>query len=223
MEHCLLIHGFTGGEYEVAPLALFLERNGYPSRTFTLSGHGGSKRDLLHSSRSDWMQSAEDELVRLLDRDAEVHLIGFSTGALIASRLSVEYSPRIKSLTLLSTPVFPLNPGEILRTLVRPEMIRNYLRKWGSTPMKATLEFQRLVRESFGIYPQVELPTLIVQGRRDHLVKLKSAGYLNQTIPAGCKQVLIMEKSGHMVCHSDESPAMMDEVLRFIRSPGASG
>ncbi|WP_340025645.1 alpha/beta fold hydrolase [Paenibacillus sp. FSL K6-1096] len=223
MEHCLLIHGFTGGEYEVSPLAQFLEGNGYPSRTFTLSGHGGSRKELLHSSRRDWRQSAEDELNQLLAGGADVHLIGFSTGALIASRLSVEYGPRIKSLTLLSTPVFPLNPGEILRTLVRPEMIRNYLRKWGSTPMKATREFQRLVRESFGIYPQVDLPTLIVQGRRDHLVKFKSAGYLQQTIPAGHKQVLIMENSGHMVCHSAESPAMMNEVLRFIRCPQASG
>lgn len=223
MEHCLLIHGFTGGEYEIAPLAQFLEGKGYPSRTFTLSGHGGSRKELLHSSRGDWLQSAEDELKPLLAGGGKVHLIGFSTGALIASYLSVQYSPQVKTLTLLSAPVYPLNPVEILRTLVRPEMIRNYLRKWGSTPMKATREFQRLVRESFGIYPQVELPTLIVQGRRDHLVKFKSAGYLQQTIPASHKQVLIMENSGHMVCHSAESPAMMDGVLRFIRSPEASG
>ncbi|MFD2880582.1 alpha/beta hydrolase [Paenibacillus rhizoplanae] len=100
-------------------------------------------------------------------------MIGFSTGALIASRLSVQYSSRIQSLTLLSTPVYPLNLAEILRTLVRPEMLRNYLSKWGSTPMKATREFQRLVRESFEVYPQLEVPTLIVQGRRDHLVKFK--------------------------------------------------
>lgn len=223
MERCLLIHGFTGGEYEISPLAQFLEGHGCQPRTFTLKGHGGSRRDLLHSSRGDWRQSAEDELNQLLAGGEKVHLIGFSTGALIASHLSVQYSAQVKSLTLLSTPVFPLNPVEILRTLVRPEMIRNYLRKWGSTPMKATREFQRLVRESFGIYPQVNLPTLIVQGRHDHLVKFKSADYLQQTIPAGRKQVLIMENSGHMVCHSGESPAMMDEVLRFIRSPEASG
>jgi carboxylesterase len=66
----------------------------------------------------------------------------------------------------------------------------------------------------------MDLPTLIVQGKRDHLVKFKSAGYLEQTIPSGRKQVLIMEKSGHMVCHSEESPAMMREVLQFIRSSG---
>jgi esterase/lipase len=78
----------------------------------------------------------------------------------------------------------------------QPAMIRNYISKWGSTPMKATREFQRLVRESFDIYPQIGLPTLIVQGKR----------------------VLIMENSGHMVCHNEDSPGMMKEVLQFIRS-----
>ncbi|MFD1904228.1 alpha/beta hydrolase [Paenibacillus rhizoplanae] len=183
---------------------------------------GGSRRELLHSSRGDWQLSAEEELKQLFSSSGKVHLIGFSTGALIASRLSVQYSSRIQSLTLLSTPVYPLNLAEILRTLVRPEMLRNYLSKWGSTPMKATREFQRLVRESFEVYPQLEVPTLIVQGRRDHLVKFKSADYLQQTIPSERRQVLIMERSGHMVCHSGESPAMMDEVLRFIRRSGDS-
>ncbi|MFD2880583.1 hypothetical protein ACFTAO_39075 [Paenibacillus rhizoplanae] len=51
MESCLFIHGFTGGEYEISPLAQFLEANGYRSRMFTLHGHGGSRRELLHSSR----------------------------------------------------------------------------------------------------------------------------------------------------------------------------
>ncbi|NQX45649.1 alpha/beta fold hydrolase [Paenibacillus tritici] len=223
MDSCLFIHGFTGGTHEISPLARFLEANGYVARMFTLQGHGGSRSDLLHSSRGGWKRSAEEELNQLLAGSGKVHLIGFSTGALIASHLSVQYSSRIGSLTLLSTPVFPLNPAEILRTLVRPEMLRKYIRNLGSTPMRATREFQRLVRESFEVYPQVELPTLIVQGRRDHLVKFKSANYLEQTIPAGRKQVLIMERSGHMVCHSGESPAMMDEVLRFIRSSGTSG
>lgn len=223
MDSCLFIHGFTGGEYEISPLSQFLEANNCPSRTFTLKGHGGSRNDLLHSDRHDWRQSAEDELNALLAQTEGVHLIGFSTGALIASHLSVQYKPRIKSLSLLSTPVFPLNPLEILRTLGRPDMIRNYISKWGSTPMKATREFQRLVRESFDVYPQIGLPTLIVQGKRDHLVKYKSAGYLQQTIPSGRKQLLIMEKSGHMVCHGEGSHRMMNEVLQFIRSSGDSG
>lgn len=222
MDSCLFIHGFTGGEHEISPLSRFMEQHNYHSRTFTLKGHGGSRKDLLHSDRHDWRQSAEDELKSLLKQTESVHLIGFSTGALIASHLSVQYQTRIKSLTLLSAPVFPLNVLEILRTLGSPAMLRNYFSKFGSTPAKATREFQRLVRESFEVYPRIEIPTLIVQGRRDHLVKTKSAGYLQQTIPSGRKQVLMVENSGHMVCHCDDSERIMNEVLQFIERSGAS-
>ncbi|MRN56479.1 alpha/beta hydrolase [Paenibacillus monticola] len=221
MDSCLFIHGFTGGEYEISPLSEFMEQHHYRSRTFTLKGHGGSRQDLLHSDRHDWQRSAEDELTELLKSNEAVHLIGFSTGALIASQLSVQYKPRIKSLTLLSTPVFPLNPIELLKTFANISMLRNYISKFGSTPVKATREFQRLVRESFDIYPQIETPTLIVQGKRDHLVKSKSANYLQQAIPISHKQVLIVDNSGHMVCHCDDKERIMKEVLQFIQSTGS--
>lgn len=220
MESCLFIHGFTGGEHEISPLSHFMEQHNYHSRTFTLKGHGGSRQDLLQSDRHDWRRSAEEELQGLLEKTDHVHLIGFSTGALIASHLSVQYQPRIKSLTLLSTPVFPLNPLEILKTLGSVTMLRKYIRKFGSTPARATREFQRLVRESFDIYPRIEIPTLIVQGKRDHLVQTKSAGFLQQTIPSSRKQVMIVEKSGHMVCHCEDSERIMNEVLQFIKGSG---
>lgn len=221
MDSCLFIHGFTGGEHEISPLSQFMEKHNYRSRTFTLKGHGGSRNDLLRSNRHDWQQSAEYELTDLLESNERVHLIGFSTGALIASHLSVKYQPWIKSLTLLSTPVFPLNPLEILKTLTSVSMLKNYIRKFGSTPPKATREFQRLVRESFAVYPHIETPTLIIQGRRDHLVKNKSANYLQHTIPTTHKQVLIVNKSGHMVCHCEERDRIMNEVLQFIQSTGS--
>lgn len=218
MDSCLFIHGFTGGEYEISPLSAFMEQNDYRSRTFTLQGHGGSRRDLQQSDRFGWQKSAEDELAGLLETEERVHLIGFSTGALIASELSVRYQSRIKSLTLLSAPVFPINPVELLKTFVNPQMLRKYLSKFGSTPAKATREFQRLVRESFAVYPQIQTPTLIVQGKRDHLVNTKSAHYLQQTIPTSCKQILLVDQSGHMVCHCADKERIMNQVLQFIRN-----
>lgn len=218
MDSCLFIHGFTGSEHEISPLSRFMEQHNYHSRTFTLSGHGGSRRDLLKSDRHDWQQSAEDQLMELLKTEDSVHLIGFSTGALIASHLSVHYKPRIKSLTLLSTPVFPLNPVEFIKTLGSITMLKAYLNKFTSTPPRATREFQRLVRETFSIYPHIETPTLIVQGKRDHLVKTRSAGYLEQVIKANHKQVLMVDNSGHMVCFCEEKDRIMNEVLQFIQS-----
>jgi carboxylesterase len=218
MDSCLFIHGFTGGIFEISPLSEYMEEHNYRTTTFTLRGHGGTRKDLLNTTRFDWQEGAEEELRELLKKNETVHLIGFSTGALIASRLSLLYKERIKSLTLLSAPVYPLNPVEIIKTLGNPTMLRNYISKFGSTPPKATREFQRMVRESFEIYPQIETPTLIVQGRRDHLVKTKSAEYLHNTIIAPKKEILLADNSGHMVCHGRDKDRVMNEVLQFIGS-----
>ena len=224
MNKCLLIHGFTGGVFEVSPLADYLEQRLYRARTFTLSGHEGGRAALRRSDRRSWLQSAEDELLKLLedgDNTSGAHIIGFSTGALIGSALSAKYPNRVRSLTLLSAPVFPLNPPEIVRTLASADMLRQYMRKFRSTPPKATREFRRMVRESFDFYPKIAAPTLIVQGTRDHLVRAKSAAYLRENLGSPRKEVVMVDGSGHMVCHCADKERVMGRIHAFIEEAGA--
>ncbi len=202
MKVCLLIHGFTGGEHEVSPLAEYLAQQGYLVKMFTLKGHGGSKTDLRNTNRYDWIESAEIQLNLLLTTYSKIHLIGFSTGSLIAAHLAVKYPDRICSLTMLSTPVFPLNPQQIIRTLYRWPMVKAYIRNFFVVPSKATREFYRIVHESFAIYPQIKIPVLIVQGDADHLVKPKSAAYLAQHLGTSDTQLVMVPDSGHLVCYA---------------------
>lgn len=219
MENCLLIHGFTGGIFEISPLAEHLERHGISARTFTLEGHTGRRTDLARCGRTDWTRQAAEELQQLADTSSGgVHVIGFSMGALIACFLAQRYKDKVKSLTLLAAPVFPLNPGEIVRTLGRADMLKNYIAKFISTPVRANLEFNRIVRESFGRYPGITAPALIVQGTRDHLVKTRSAAYLERHLGSRRKEVLLIERSGHLLCYCDERDRLLSEVLRFITS-----
>lgn len=203
MKVCLLIHGFTGGEHEVSPLAEYLEAQGYTVKMFTLQGHGGSKADLRNATRLDWIDSAEVELQQLLTTYSKIHLIGFSTGSLIAAHLVVKYPNHICSLTMLSTPVFPLNPQQIIRTLYQWPMVKAYIRNLFVVPSKATREFYRIVHESFTIYPHIKIPALIVQGDQDHLVKMKSASYLAEHVGTPNTRVIIVPNSGHLVCYAE--------------------
>ncbi|AKG36226.1 alpha/beta hydrolase [Paenibacillus durus] len=220
MERCLFIHGFTGGIFEIEPLSEYLNQHQYLTRTFTLKGHTGRRADMRRATREDWYHQAGGELEQFAESGEGVHIIGFSMGALIASRLAVRYKSLVQSLTLLAAPVFPLNPGEIVKTLGSLSMLKNYVSKFGSTPIHANREFNHIVRESFDLFPQIEAPTLIVQGTRDHLVKTKSAAYLERHIASPVKEVLLVERSGHMLCYCEEKDKVMDEVLQFIR--GAS-
>jgi carboxylesterase len=213
---CLLIHGFTGGEHEVSPLAEYLEAQGYRVKMFTLQGHGGSKAQLRHASRHDWIHSAEVECQQLLATYPKIHLIGFSTGALIAAHLVVKYPQKISSLTMLSAPVFPLNPQQIMRTLYQWPMVKAYIRNFFVVPSRATREFYRIVRESFAIYPHIQLPVLIIQGDLDHLVKMKSASYLAEHLGTPHKRVVIVPASGHLVCYAVRKIEVFEAVQSWI-------
>lgn len=216
MKVCLLIHGFTGGEHEVSPLAEYLEAQGYIVRMFTLQGHGGGKDELRQATRHDWIDSAEVQLKQLLTVYSKIHLIGFSTGALIAAHLVVKYPGQIGSLTMLSAPVFPLHPQQIIRTLYHWPMVKAYVRNFFVVPSKATREFYRIVRESFVIYPQITIPVLIVQGDQDHLVKMKSASYLAEHLGTTCTRVMIIPASGHLICYAERKSDVFEAVRVWV-------
>lgn len=216
MKVCLFIHGFTGGEYEVSPLAEYLEQQGYRVKTFTLSGHGGSKAELRNTDRYDWINSADKQLTDLLAVYPHIHLIGFSTGALIAAHLSVKYADHISSLTMLSAPVFPLNPQQIMHTLYRWPMVKAYIRNFFVVPSKAIREFYSIVAESFAIYPVVKTPVLIIQGDRDHLVKMKSADYLVEHIGSKYIQKMIVPNSGHLVCYAEDKDSFFAAIQGWV-------
>lgn len=217
MTVCLLIHGFTGGEHEVAPLADYLREHDCMARTFTLKGLAGSRADMLAADRKDWISRAREELEKLLALYSTVHVVGFSTGALIAVHLAARYREKIGKLILLSTPVFPLNPREVVKTLFSAEILKGYVRKAFTTPSQATREYYRLVRETLDMYVQVRQPTLIVQGTNDHLVRGRSAAYLYEHLGSTDKKLLMIEQGGHLVCHCREKDMLFRAALQWIK------
>lgn len=68
----LLVHGFTASATETRPFAEFLsEKTGWACRGALLAGHGRTIDDLQETDRYDWLESAQSELVKLLERGCE--------------------------------------------------------------------------------------------------------------------------------------------------------
>ena len=148
---CLIIHGYTGGPYEVDPLAEFLRDNtDWHIEVPTLPGHG-KELHLKNASYKRWIQAAEKELRKLQDSFDEVYVIGFSMGGMIAAYLAAKY--KIDKLVLLATSGKYLNfkqigldvaevIGDGLRgTLEENKLYHHYRKKLGTVPLKANIEF----------------------------------------------------------------------------------
>jgi len=97
----LLLHGLTGMPSEMRPLERHLQAQGYSVSVPLLPGHGGTHRELLATTWSDWVTGARAACGELAARCDTVVVAGLSMGALLATLLAVD-DARVAGIVLLS-------------------------------------------------------------------------------------------------------------------------
>lgn len=135
----LLIHGLCGTPAEMRFIAMGLARAGYTVHCPTLAGHGGSRADVVASTRYDWYRSANDALDELRQECDTVIVGGLCLGSIIAMHLAANNPAKIQAIALFS-PTFWTNGWAIpwysrLFSLVRTRWIANLMQ----FPMRASL------------------------------------------------------------------------------------
>ncbi|MFS0675047.1 alpha/beta hydrolase [Ornithinibacillus sp. 179-J 7C1 HS] len=226
---CLIIHGYTGGPHELEPLTNYLqEHTDWHISVPTLPGHG-QKLALDNVHYKSWIETAEASLKRLKEKYDEIYLIGFSMGGMIAAYLAAKY--KVDKLVLLATAgkylsfkQISVDIGEVIKDgitgkLGQNKLYRHYKRKLGSVPLKANLEFLKLVRLTRKHLKNVESPVLIAQGQMDSMVPYKTAYYLDKEIPAKRKEVVFFERSRHLICLGNDKDTLNKMVYEFLEKP----
>ena len=226
MKGCLFIHGFTGAPYEVEPLASYIQKKtGWVVKVPTLPGHGVTL-SLKGHTYMEWITYAEQELQSLMDEVDEVYVIGFSMGGIIASYLAANYN--IQKLVLLSAAAYYVNPKQIVidtKEMIKDlmsgnikdnELFNRYKKKILQTPIRSTIEFQKLVKKVKPYFQQLTIPVLIIQGECDGIVPVKSAYYLYKKIPSKQKMLHLLPCSKHHVCHGDDYEDLKNYVEEFL-------
>lgn len=106
---CLLLHGLAGSPFEMRPLAVALEADGFTVDAAPLPGHGGDLAAYLASGYEQWRTAA---LTRYRDlcRQGPVWLAGYSLGGLLALEICVAAArgelPPPAGLLALAVPLY---------------------------------------------------------------------------------------------------------------------
>ncbi|WP_052310064.1 alpha/beta hydrolase [Paenibacillus senegalensis] len=212
---CLLLHGFTGGPYEVKPLAHHLMNKGCCCVTPELPGHNGNLRNLKNYTRYDWIEAAEKEAQKLVQQFGSIDLVGFSMGGLLAAHLATLYP--VRRLVLLGTPIIYVSPARLFKD-VTERLAKRDLKFYNwkkQTPLQAVFEFMRLVKELKGDLGKIEAPTLIIHGQADPIVHPYSSKYIYERIQAP-KELVVLPNSKHLLCLEAEAEALFCKIEAFL-------
>ncbi|WP_432662997.1 alpha/beta fold hydrolase [Wukongibacter baidiensis] len=219
---CLLVHGFGGDYEEVRYLAEYLKTKGYNILCPSLKGHTGRRMDLMGVDYTDWIRSAEGDLISLKENSNRVFIVGFSMGGLIGINLCEKYD--IDGLVTLNTPIYYWDIKNILRNIIEDfrtkdfQNIRRYMVSSGKFPMSALYNFRRLLSITKSKIKQVKCPAFIVQAKDDDTVRVTSAKYIFDRIASKDKNLKYYNNSGHVILTSPSAEEVSKDVEAFFES-----
>lgn len=202
---CLVLHGFGGSPAEIRPLV-----DGLAARQFTvyapvLPGHGPDAANLGRTRFRHWIRGAEAALGELRSACAEVHLVGFSMGGLIALHLAARHP--VRSVCTLAAPVLLRDAAPVA------ERLAPYLGIAGGImpALRSLVRLSRFTRRQLG---RIRVPVLALQGDRDDWIAPESARYLAAHLPSA--QSLVLPGRGHFLALERGRAAVVAHVADWM-------
>jgi esterase/lipase len=227
------MHGFTGNPWEVEPLANALKESGYQVLTPLLPGHHILKKRMGKATAEEWIQAVEEIVKNAFKENKEIHLIGFSMGALIAALIASRY--KISTLVLLSPAVYMVTPKVLVKRIrnfyqlakenrkLLSDTILNNLSSIYSTPFYNILQFQKSVRQAKKIFPYIHIPICIIHGQKDEIVDPRSSEWVYRVVPSKEKELHYLCNSKHLICQGCEADTVNQTVIAFLEKHHLTG
>ena len=225
----LLIHGFTGSTNEMSTISNYFHQQGLTVLAPLLPGHGTTPEDLNTKRWQDWTRHVEESLVRLSAECQRVFVAGLSLGALLSLYLSanhdsvqgvVAYSPPLPLANARSY-LFPLK--YLLPSLPKPKdyfanpEAEALLWNYSVAPLRAYYELLRFIRVVRKEMHKIRCPILVIHSTKDSIIHPSSAQNVLGGVSSTDRDLLTLQKSGHVLTVDAEWTQVADRTLDFIK------
>jgi esterase/lipase/1-acyl-sn-glycerol-3-phosphate acyltransferase len=211
----VLSHGYMAAPLEVRELAEYLGQLGFWVYAPRLKGHGTSPEDLAVRSYLDWRDSVEQGYAIISNICKRVVAGGFSTGAGLALDLAVR-AEAVVGVFAVAAPMRLKDFSSRFASAVdiwnrlmerarqvgaKKEFVENkpenphinYLRN----PISGVVEVDRLMDDLEPKLPELKVPSLVVQSRRDPVVDPKGSRKIFELIGSTDKEYLLFNIERH--------------------------
>jgi len=235
----LIIHGFTSSLDCVNGLEPPLKALGLPTRMPTLRGHGAASPEALRGvAWQDWLADAEVALRDLLAEADKAIVFGHSMGGSVTLTLAADHPDVIDSIVVAAATVQltnPLAPGRplhflaplVARLLKKVDMpptyadpaLAQYDTNYPWAPIDAVTSLFDFIKVTRRRLPEVRVPALIMQSRKDTTVAPESAEIIYNGIstPPEQKRIAWFEVTEHEMFRDCERGAAIGTVVNYVR------
>lgn len=239
---CLLLHGFGGTPFEMAPLEEGLAARSATTSTPCLPGHATHLEDFVQTRFAHWLQEARTRYLQLVEQGRPVVVIGLSMGGTLGLRLAQEFP--VAGLVTIAAPVYlytllpwrgssPLLPLVPLLRHVRPVVNvpkpspesnriaphKGYEGFQALQPLSSLLSGLRSVRQSLG---KVTAPLLVLHSPQDLTVPVENSWEIISRVNSRQRWLQLMTiqervTTRHLLTtHEETSSQVVQAVIDFV-------
>ena len=231
----ILVHGYMAAPEEMRVLADNLYKAGYTVYSARLRGHGTSPEDLAERTWEEWYASVNNAYVVMKNSVKDFVMLGFSTGAGIALLQAANKGDKFKGVISINAPLklqnitshlssavvfwnkalekVHINKGKMEYIANDPENPHiNYTRN----PMSGVNELGQLMDIVEKKLPEINIPSLIIQGSDDPVVNPESGLEIFTKIGTKDKEIVRIFSERHGIVRGEESKKVTSAILTFL-------
>ena len=235
----VLAHGYLAAPYEVRRLAEYFFKRGYAVYGVRLAGHGTSPADLAQISWSDWYDSFNRGYAVMKSLTENIIVGGFSTGGCMALIAAARKGFKVQSCFSISAPLQLKNYGirlapsivtlnSMLKRIGRSRADWEYVDNepenrhinYFRNPLTGVRELVAVMDEMERVLPDIQVPTIIVQGSKDTVVNAVSAQMIFDKLGTRHKEMTLFERDRHGILNGEGREDIFERICSFLeRAP----
>ncbi|NQV44243.1 MAG: alpha/beta fold hydrolase, partial [Rhodospirillales bacterium] len=218
----LLVHGFLASPAELSEFGHRLCAQGYSVLGIRLAGHGTSPCDLKSRTWQEWLNSVRRGYQILSAFADQVVIVGFSAGGALSLMMAAERPEKLQGVASVSAPLDYRNKKLAFVPLVHG---LNKLSDWMPSfdgvkpyqendsehpdinycniPVQALYNLRIMTGQLQDHLPQIDVPTLIVQGDDDPVVEPDSARHIFNKLATQDKALHWVASKRHGILNED--------------------
>jgi carboxylesterase len=216
------------------PLGEALANRGHTVLGLRLPQHGTTPSDMFHAHASDWFQATLDGYQLLRDQCDSIFVMGLSMGGALCLWLAAQYP--VAGVVAMSTPSHPFYERMDWRARiadwlglfvpyvpkktypVTDPVMRAQRVAYPTYPTRSITQFRTVVHLAAQALPQVKAPVLLAHSRTDAVIPSDNLPYIYDHLGSADKEMLWLERSGHVITEEAERELLFERILTFIHT-----